>query len=265
VTDADALAAALEFKRAQLMKAVEQVEPIEDVDGALALFTPSLPRVWELNLILAPQAADPDTIERLMAAAERLQQANGHLHRKLRLSRPGPASGLRALATAAGWTFDRELVMVRRRPPDKEPARQVQVREISADEIAPAENEFLMSEPDSPDAEVRRQLIAQHERWALGATAARRIGVVEDEGVVAWCRVYDDNGVTEIDAVGVLPDRRGEGLGRALLEGAIASVPNDRLLFLCADAEDWPKDLYGKLGFDVVGERLGASAHPAGP
>ena len=82
---------------------------------------------------------------------------------------------------------------------------------------------------------------------------------------MAWCRVYDDNGVSEIDAVGVLPDRRGEGLGRALLEGAIASVPNDRLLFLCADAEDWPKDLYGKLGFDVVGERLGASAHPAGP
>ena len=45
MTDSDALAAALEFKRAQLMKAVEQVEPIEDVDGALALFTPSLPRV----------------------------------------------------------------------------------------------------------------------------------------------------------------------------------------------------------------------------
>jgi ribosomal protein S18 acetylase RimI-like enzyme len=82
--------------------------------------------------------------------------------------------------------------------------------------------------------------------------------------VLAWCRLYDDHRVTEIDAVGVLPDRRGEGLGRALLEGALARVPGDRMLFLCADAEDWPKGLYVKLGFDVVGERLGATAHPAG-
>ena len=172
---------------------------------------------------------------------------------------------LAALRSAAGWNVDRELVMVRRRSQDKEPAGQLAVRGITADEIAPAEDEFLMAEPDSRDPEVRRQLIAQHAHWERGATAARRIGVVEDGRVLAWCRLYDDHRVTEIDAVGVLPDRRGEGLGRALLEGVLAQVPDDRMLFLCADAEDWPKRLYGKLGFDVVGERLGASAHPAGP
>jgi GNAT superfamily N-acetyltransferase len=121
-----------------------------------------------------------------------------------------------------------------------------------------------MAEPDTRDPEVRRQLVVQHDHWARGAAVARRIGVVEDGHVVAWCRLYDDHRVTEIDAVGVLPDRRGEGLGRALLEGALARVPRDRMLFLCADAEDWPKRLYGKLGFDVVGERIGATAHPVG-
>ena len=238
---------ALEFKRAQLLKAVEQVEPIDEVDGALALSTPSLPRVWELNLVLAPQATDRDTIERLLAAAERLQAAAGHLHRKVRLSEPGPADdALESLATAAGWACERDLVMVRRRPPDKEPAGRVTVREITEEELAPPEDRFLRAGPEGKDDEIRRQLIAQNERWARGATVARRIGVVEDGAVVAWCRLWDDGRVTEIDAVGVLPDRRGEGFGRALLEGALSRVPGDRMLFLCADTEDWPKHLYGQ-------------------
>ena len=152
--------------------------------------------------------------------------------------------------------------MVRRRLPDRKPAARVAVREISAEELAPAEDRFLMSEPYGRDPAVRRQLIAQHGRWDRAATVARRIGIFEDESLVAWCRLYDDHGITEIDGVGVVPDRRGSGLGRALLEEVLARVPHDRVLFLCADPEDWPKHLYGKLGFDAVGERVGATKAP---
>ena len=34
------------------------------------------------------------------------------------------------------------------------------------------------------------------------------------------------------------------------------------MLIRLADTEDWPKDLDGKLGFDMVGERLGATKAP---
>jgi ribosomal protein S18 acetylase RimI-like enzyme len=261
----EALAAVLDFKRAQLIAAAERVAPIADVAGGLAVFTPSLPRVWELNLVLAPTGADRETIERLLEAAEQLQGAAGLRHRKLRLSGPAAADdSLDALAGAAGWTFERELVMVRRRPPDGRPAVRADVREISADELAPAEDQFLMSEPYGRDPAIRRQLIAQHERWQRGATVARRIAIFEGERAVAWCRLYDHHGITEIDGVGVVPDRRGSGLGRALLHNVLARVPDDRVLFLCADTDDWPKALYGKLGFDAVGERLGATKASAG-
>ena len=263
VDTSEALAAVLDFKRAQLLGAAERVEPVSDVLGGLALFTPSLPGVWELNLLLAPTGADRETIERLLEASEQLQGAAGLRHRKLRLGGPAAADdALGALASAAEWTFDRELVMVRRRPPDGMPAARVVVREISAGELAPAEDQFLMSEPYGRDPVVRQQLIAQHERWERAATVARRIAIFEDQRVVAWCRLYDAHGVTEIDGVGVVPDRRGSGLGRALLADVLARVPDDRVLFLCADTDDWPRHLYGKLGFDVVGERLGATKPP---
>ncbi len=263
MTDAsEALAAVLDFKRTQLIGAAERVEPVSDVDGGLAVFTPSLPSVWELNLVLAPTGANRETIKRLLEVSEQLQGAAGLRHRKLRLAGPAADDGLESLANAAGWNFDSELVMVRRRPPDGKPAARAAVREVGAEELAPAEDEFLTSEPYARDPAVRRQLIAQHERWERAATEARRIAIFENERVVAWCRLYDAHGVAEIDGVGVVPDRRGSGLGRALLDDVLARVPDDRVLFLCADADDWPRHLYGKLGFDAVGERLGATRPP---
>jgi ribosomal protein S18 acetylase RimI-like enzyme len=125
--------------------------------------------------------------------------------------------------------------------------------------LAHAEDRFLESEPYGEDPAVRRQLTAQHERWARAASSARCIGIFEDGEVAGWCRLYERDGIVEIDSVGVLPEQRGRGLGRALLEGVLAQVPEDHLLFLLADTEDWPKDLYGSVGFDVVGERLGVT------
>ena len=241
------------------------MEPISDVPGALAVFTPSLPDVWELNAVLAPQGADGDTTGRLLTAAEGVQGAAGLRHRKLRLSDSGPAGdGLEGLARAAGWTLDRDLVMVRRRAPDRDTGGGQAVQEISAEELAPAEDRFLMSEPGGDDARVRAQLLVQHERWERPATSAWQFGIVEDERVLAWCRVYEHDGITELDGVAALAEHRGRGLGRALLEGVLARIPDDRLLFLLADTDDWPKDLYGRLGFDAVGERQGATRLPPG-
>ncbi len=259
----EALATVLDFKRTQLLRAVERVEPISEVTGGLAVFCPSLPDVWDLNLVWAPQGADRETVARLMEASEHLQGAAGLRHRKLRMDGAGSDDALAPLTSAAGWGVERDLVMVRRRAPDRKAAVRAVVRELSWDELTPAEDRFLASEPYGRDPAIRRQLVAQNERWEGAAATASRIGIVEDERVIGWCRVYDDHGITEIDGVGVLPDRRGSGLGRALLEGVLDRVPSDRLLFLCADADDWPQGLYGRLGFDTVGERVSATKAPA--
>jgi hypothetical protein len=55
----DVPAEALRFKREHLLSAAERVELLDEPSGAVAVSTPSLPHVYELNLVLAPVAADP--------------------------------------------------------------------------------------------------------------------------------------------------------------------------------------------------------------
>jgi ribosomal protein S18 acetylase RimI-like enzyme len=252
------LTAALRFKREQLLAAVETVDPLTRIPGATVLSTPSLPRVWELNLVLAPPAYGA---ERLIDVTDGLQAAAGLAHRKLRFDGVASAESLRAAAELRGWTIDRELVMVREPGADPSP-HAGRVEELDEDALAAAEDEFLAAEPAGEDPEVRRQLIAQHDRWARSARTASLLGIVEDGRVVAWCRTYDDGTLFELDAVGVLPGRRGRGLGRELVAGAVASAPAGRIAFLLADANDWPRHLYERLGFAAVGERLGATRAP---
>lgn len=238
------LAAVLRFKRAHRLRAVERAQPVDGLPGALALSTPSLRHVYELNLVLAPPDAPP---AELAAACARLELPKARLD--------GDAPGA---AFPAGWTVERELAMVRRRPSDRPPGAQ-RVRAVGLEELAASEEEFLRRSPHARDPEVRRQLIAQHERWEGAAPAFQRLGIAEDGRVLAWCRVYDDGQLAEIDAVGVLPDERGRGLGRALMEGVLEHIPAGRSVFLLAEEDDWPRQLYARLGFDTVGACVGAT------
>lgn len=262
--DAEALAAIYRFEHSQLLGAVERADPVAEVPGALAVFTPSFPLVWELNAIVAPEGADRAQLERLVELSDPIQGGAGLHHRKLRQAGRGSLEDLSAVAGEAGWILDHEVAMVRRRDSDREPAARATIREISPAEQEPAADEFLRAEPYGQDAEARRQVGAQYERWDLAMPIARCLGIVEDGRVVAWCRLYGDDRILEVDEVSVVPSKRGRGLGRALLEALMAEVPAGPMLFLCADVHDWPRRLYGRLGFDAVGELLGAT-RPADP
>jgi GNAT superfamily N-acetyltransferase len=253
------LTAALRFKREQVLAAVDAVEPVPGAPGVLALATPSLPRVWELNLVLAPATAG---IERVIDLADELQSAAALEHRKLRLDGVAAAQPLRAAAELRGWTLDRELVMTLDPAAATPPRVLGRVEPIDEDALAAAEDEFLAAEPYGDDPEVRRQLVAQHSRWGRSARTARSLGIVEEGRVVAWCRTYDDGALLELDDVSVLPTCRGRGLGRELVAGVVASAPAGRVPFLIADAADRPRNLYERLGFVAVGERLGATRAP---
>ena len=257
------LTAVLRFKRDQLLAAVDRVEPVDGLPEAIAAWTPSLDRVWELNLLVARGGDDPHAIERAAAECERLQSAAGLAHRKLRFAADTPAPLVESVVSGRGWRVERDLAMVRA-PERTAGAGPGPVSELDPEAHARAEDEFLRAEPYGSDAESRRQLVAQHARWARSARSARRLGIVEDGRVVAWAHVYDDGELVELDSVGVVPAARGRGLGRALLEGVLALAPPERPVFLLADLVDWPRELYAKLGFETVGERVGVTSPPPG-
>lgn len=258
-TPPEMLAAVRRFKRAQLLAAAECVRRLEEIPGGVYVQTPSLRFVRELNLLLAPDTIDEAQAERLSAACERLQAAPGLPYRRLRFSGGADDERIGELLAASGWELDRELIMVRRRSVDAVPGPYVVERVDDSSLIDEAEDALLSGCPYAADREVRRQLAAQRERWRHASQAASSPGVVLRGRLAAWCQLYDDGSSTEIDNVSVRPDERGRGLGRALLEGVIAATPDDRLLFLCTDRDDWTQDLYRRLGFDEIGQRLGAT------
>jgi hypothetical protein len=74
--------------------------------------------------------------------------------------------------------------------------------------------------------------------------------------VAGWCELRRRGGVAQIEDVEVLRELRGRGLGRAVAQHALdAGQQAGDLVFLEALADDWPRELYAKLGFTIVGRR----------
>jgi ribosomal protein S18 acetylase RimI-like enzyme len=61
----------------------------------------------------------------------------------------------------------------------------------------------------------------------------------------------------ELVSIGVLPDRRGSGIGRALLRELTAGLPHERwALMTTSDADDPARHLYAREGWQVIGPGL---------
>lgn len=166
----------------------------------------------------------------------------------------------------AGWLVERDIFMALRRPRDRAPAAGL-AREASEPEIRAVEARTIGEEPYGEPA-IIEQLLAS--RAAFGRAGAARY-FVGASGDVDACHVtlYSDGVIAQVEDVGTLKALRGRGLARATCSAAVdaALAAEHELVFLIADADDWPRTLYAKLGFDVVGEAWAFSRpgpeHPA--
>ena len=91
--------------------------------------------------------------------------------------------------------------------------------------------------------------------------AFRCFGVRGDDRVVSGCHLYSDGVVAQVEDVSTLPECRGRGYARALVSAAIepARAGGHEPVFVVADADDWPQELYRRMGFDAVGTVLPAT------
>ena len=126
------------------------------------------------------------------------------------------------------------------------------VRDVPLEALA----ESTPGDAASPTAaELAEQLFAAKRR--IGAAARTRYFAIEVEGVVAaYCELRSDGATAQIEDVKMLDAFRGRGLGRAVVQHALDEARCDGdLVFLEALADDWPRELYAKLGFEVVDRR----------
>lgn len=191
-----------------------------------ALFVDDLPQVYFLNYVRAERGA-PDEIK---AAADAAME---HLHHRKVFT---------YLDLDLGWRKNVHLVMQHVREPDRR-VDTSHVRRVSFEDIAPVR---MYDHIDQEEAEQ----LNESQRRVAGAVDVEWFGAFDGDRLAAWCHVRRGDGVSQIEDVNTLPTFRGRGHGRAVVQHALDR--SEGLVFLEALEEDWPRDLYARLGFDVV-------------
>ena len=213
---------------------------------AEGLFSPSVREVYDLNYLRAEQ---PAPASELIAEADRLME--DYFHRRVVVERADEAvaAGFRVQR----WTVTPHLVMAHVRPPDRR-VDTWSVREVPFTDLVAARREVTLAEPWGND-EIAA-LLDDAKRLIMRAVPTRFYAASVGGEIAAYCEVRARDGVAQIEDVNTLGRFRGRGLGRAVVQHALGEArrSND-IVYLEALADDWPRDLYVRLGFDVVGER----------
>jgi ribosomal protein S18 acetylase RimI-like enzyme len=208
-----------------------------------AVYTDELPRRLDGNYLWVDRAAEP---EELAAEAARLER------RLIFVPDPAIGDALAPWFKEQSWRIDRHVVMVQLREPETDADLSL-VREVEEPDQREARRRVLANEPwASP--EVLDQIFAAKAR--IGERVTTRFFAVEVDGeVVSYSDLYLDGADAQVEDVGTVPEQRGRGYAKAVVLGAIAEARKAGAEFVClvADAHDWPKELYRRLGFDEVG------------
>jgi predicted GNAT family N-acyltransferase len=254
-TDDPKLARAFAFERA-MHSAVGRT-----ITGAWgqAFLSPDLDRCYDRNVLWAVDDAGGLSADKLDGHAERLLGGHDLAHRRLLLEPPAQAR-LHDALVARGYDASRHVVQLHSGPAaTPEAVRGVEVAEVSVDAVLAANDRYLQTDRDTPygrDARTRRHLLEHHRTYGPTGAQERRFAVCDGGDVVAWARLWTRGAEAQVEDVVCLAEHRRRGYGRAVVAAAtrVALAQDPELLFIVADAEDWPKELYARLGFAPAGE-----------
>jgi GNAT superfamily N-acetyltransferase len=245
--DAATLERVLTFLRRMLARTADELGPI---DAGWVALTPSLPAVWGLNTMIVRA---PLSFEALLALAdEQLHELN---YRQLAVENQDTGPALEGLFRAGGWKVDREVLMVLSTGPDRAADTSLV---IEADESSVLElmRRWHAEGRDLGDEELRQ--LVEYSRREARACGDRLLGVRSGDGqLVAISKLRCDGRTAQVEDVYTVPEARGRGYARALVShaAALARQGGHDLVFITADDYDWPRLLYGRIGFRALGRR----------
>jgi GNAT superfamily N-acetyltransferase len=240
-----------DLQRVQRFEREIELAGTQTVESPLGVgvLTPELPRRHDSNYVLLERASNA---EEAIAEADRILGGAGRAHRVLLTFDAELAERLTPQFEALGWLTQRHVLMVQRRQPQKRADTSI-VREVEESTLRPGRTREIIAQPwGSP--EVAEQLLDAKVMLADRAET-RFFGVEVDGEIVAWSDLYLAQGVGQVEDVATASEHRGKGYATAVVLRAVqeARSAGADLVFLVADDYDWPKELYGRLGFDPVG------------
>lgn len=232
---------ARDWRRSYLTGVCDVVERWDH--GTIMRATP-YPTYYDLNVVRVEGRPDIGAAE-LHAFVDREQSRFGH--RRIDFEDVGAAESRRAELTALGWKHTR-LLWMRHSRPLPEVSGEVEVEEVPYEAVDELRLAWHLEEDDG--SEYERFKIAARE--VAETRDVRVLAVREDGRPIAFAQLERSGSGAEITQVYVHPDRRGGGRGTAMTRAAILAASDAEDLWIVADDEDRPKDLYKRLGFDGV-------------
>jgi GNAT superfamily N-acetyltransferase len=243
----DVMGRALEFQRDTLELVADRVEPI---DQGWVVRSRTLPLVWSANHV---RISRPVTFSEALALAE---ECLAELpYRQLMIEHELTGERLERTFAEQRWEVDREVWMALAGGPNQAADTGIVV---DAEEDAVmglmrrwvGEDESIELTPDGLDQ------VVEFTRREARSRNARMLGVRgEHGGLAAITMLYSDGAVAQVEDVYTVPEERGRGYARALVTRAarLAQEAGHELVFILADADDWPQHLYRRIGFEPVG------------
>jgi len=230
-----------------------RVERIESFPWGELVVTPSLRRVYDANFAIVRRW--DGTADELAREVDAAQARQGFAHRKTVLPDEDLADRLWPEISKQGWEYaSRYLMMAHHREPDRPADPAIEILGVGNVDWASGRRAMIVLEGHGEDPEVVRQLL-ELDRQLVATMDVRHLAAVVDGEVASFAGLYIEGGVAQIEDVATLPAYRGRGLARAVVLGGLAEArrAGAELVFLVADEDDWPKELYTRLGFDPIG------------
>jgi GNAT superfamily N-acetyltransferase len=198
------------------------------------------PSYYDLNVVRVEE--DPAmSVEALAAFAD--EALAGLAHRRVDFDLASVAEPLRAGFEANAWKPQRLLWMRHQAPPP--PGPDVPVEEVPYDAVH--DLRVAWHQEESPDQDPGNYH-AQAREVSLRRDA-QVLAVREGGEPVAFAQLERHGEAAEITQVYVHPEHRGGGRGTAMTRAAIEAAGDVRDLWIVADDDDRPKELYARLGF----------------
>lgn len=216
---------------------------VQRLSFGTARLSPDIPLVYDASAI---DVSRPVAVTELLPTVERVFGEAGLRHRKLFTSSAEVAWVLAPALAERDWNLSRLVYMVHDRTTT--PA----VSPLGFEEASPARwraasRRFVLDNPWGSDAVAADRAV--RDRRLRERIGARFLLSADD---TAGCHIYRRGPTAQIEEVHVLTEARGRGLGMGLMAAALAACADAKLLFLVADADDWPRRWYERLGFTTV-------------
>ena len=234
---ADVLGRIQRFEREVEMAGSQTVES----PYGMGVLEPSLPLRHDSNYLLVDQLPLGAGAKELADEAERILGGAGLKHRAVMCFDAGLGERLEPQFADLGWNVRRHIWMAQLRNPEKSADLSI-VEEVGEADLRPGRTGEILQYPWG-SAEVAQQLMDA--KRLLSERATTRFFGVRVDGEI----------VSQVEDVATKEAHRSNGYATAVVLRAAdeARAEGADLVFLVADGDDWPKELYGKLGFDTVG------------